>query len=365
MRGGKSDVVISPGGPVGPRWFGGRLGCHLGGRPVTSRLAAASDQEQAQDPVATPRRAQGLCRRRRTANPTVSVVVPTLNEARNLAYAFRRLPPCVAEVVVVDGRSTDDTVAVARALRPDVKVVLERARGKGAALRAGFAAATGDIIVMMDADGSSDGGEIQRFVDVLVAGADFAKGSRYLPGGGSADLTFTRKLGNLVLCAGANLACQSRFTDLCYGYNAFWRDCLDHVQVDVTGFEVETRLNMLVTRSGLSVVEVPSYEYGRVHGESNLSVLRDGFRVLRTIASTTRDIMVGLASVYVVEDDVEDGPAVVVESHTSERHGRHGYVVDLPNKSDGDGAAVDLALLGATDFRAGEFDRAIGDEQPA
>ncbi len=148
MRGGKSDVVISPGGPVGPRWFGGRLGCHLGGRPVTSRFAAASDQEQAQDPVATPRRAQGLCRSRRTANPTVSVVVPTLNEARNLAYAFRRLPPCVAEVVVVDGRSTDDTVAVARALRPDVKVVLERARGKGAALRAGFAAATGDIIVM-------------------------------------------------------------------------------------------------------------------------------------------------------------------------------------------------------------------------
>ncbi len=232
-----------------------------------------------------------LCRSLRPRQPTVSVVVPTLNEARNLAYAFRRLPPCVSEVVVVDGRSTDDTVEVARALRRDVRVVLEPKAGKGAALCRGFEASTGDIIVMFDADGSADGAEVQRFVDVLLAGADFAKGSRFLPGGGSVDLSALRSAGNRALCATVNLICQARYTDLCYGYNAFWRDCIPYIDLDVTGFEVETRLNMLAARSGLIVVEVGSFEYGRVHGESNLHPVRDGLRILRTIALTAVNIL--------------------------------------------------------------------------
>ena len=138
----------------------------------------------------------------------------------------------------------------------------------------GLAEATGDIIVMLDADGSADGGEIQRFVDVLLAGADFAKGSRFLPGGGSADLTHIRSLGNQALTAIVNLICQTRFSDLCYGYNAFWRDCLDFIEVDVNGFEVETRLMMMVATAGLVMVEVPSWEYDRVHGVSNLNAVQ-------------------------------------------------------------------------------------------
>lgn len=232
-----------------------------------------------------------LCRSLRPRQPSVSVVVPTLNEARNLAYAFWRLPACVSEVVVVDGRSCDDTEAVARSLWSDVRVLHEPMAGKGVALRRGFDESTGDIIVMFDADGSADGGEIQRFVDVLLAGADFAKGSRFLPGGGSVDLSPLRTAGNRALCATVNLVCQTRFTDLCYGYNAFWRDCLPYIDLDVAGFEVETRLNMLAARSGLIVVEVPSFEYGRVHGQGNLHALRDGLRILRTIAVTTVGIL--------------------------------------------------------------------------
>jgi hypothetical protein len=150
---------------------------------------------------------------------------------------------------------------------------------------------------MLDADGSADGAEIQRFVDVLLAGADFAKGSRFLPGGGSADLTHIRSFGNQALTAIVNLICQTRFTDLCYGYNAFWRDCLDFVDVDVNGFEVETRLMMMVASSGLVMVEVPSWEYNRVHGVSNLNAVRDGMRVLRSIWESTREIRNGRASV--------------------------------------------------------------------
>src|SRR5580700_8167761 len=133
--------------------------------------------------------------------PRVSVVIPTLNEARNLPHVFARLPDGIHEVIVVDGHSVDDTCAVARRLRPDARVVMQTRSGKGNALACGFAAATGQIIVMLDADGSADAGEIPAFVQALLDGADFAKGSRFAPGGGSSDLTRLRTLGNRVLMA--------------------------------------------------------------------------------------------------------------------------------------------------------------------
>src|ERR1700678_1536340 len=119
----------------------------------------------------------------------VSVVIPTLNEARNLPHVFARLPGGIHEVVVVDGHSADGTCAVARQLRPDARIVMQNRNGKGNALACGFAVATGQVIVMLDADGSADAGEIPAFVQTLLDGADFAKGSRFAPGGGSSDLT--------------------------------------------------------------------------------------------------------------------------------------------------------------------------------
>jgi glycosyltransferase involved in cell wall biosynthesis len=81
--------------------------------------------------------------------PRVSVVVPTYNEAKNLPHVFALLPEDLHEVIVVDGRSVDDTLAVARSLRPDVRIVLQNRRGKGNAMACGFAAVTGDVIVML------------------------------------------------------------------------------------------------------------------------------------------------------------------------------------------------------------------------
>ena len=136
--------------------------------------------------------------RRNREAPRVSVIVPTRNEAANLPLVFSRLPLDLHEVIVVDGRSTDGTIEVARALRPCVRIVEQTGKGKGDALALGFMHATGDIIVTLDADGSADAAEIPRFVATLVAGADFAKGSRYMHGGGSADITFIRSLGNFL-----------------------------------------------------------------------------------------------------------------------------------------------------------------------
>jgi glycosyltransferase involved in cell wall biosynthesis len=215
--------------------------------------------------------------------PSVSVVIPAMNEAQNLPHVFASLPSWIDEIVLVDGHSVDNTVAVARRLHPAVKIVKQQGRGKGDALLAGFSACQGDIIVMLDADGSTDGGEIIRFVGALVAGADYAKGSRFANGGGSDDITGSRRCGNRVLSALVNCMFGTRYTDLCYGYNAFWSRHLPVLSLDCAGFEVETLMNIRAARAGLRVQEVPSHEFSRVYGNSNLRMIRDGWQITKLI----------------------------------------------------------------------------------
>ncbi|HTB50362.1 MAG TPA: glycosyltransferase family 2 protein [Solirubrobacteraceae bacterium] len=214
----------------------------------------------------------------------VSVIIPTLNEARNLPHVMGELPAWLDEVIIVDGHSTDGTPKIAQEILPSARVIYQPGQGKGDALRSGFAAASGDILVMLDADGSADPAEIPRFLQALLAGADFAKGSRFTDGAGSDDITRVRRVGNRLLSGTVNVLFGTRYSDLCYGYNAFWRHCLPAIRVDCNGFEVETLINIRVARAGLKVAEVPSYERVRIHGESNLHAFRDGAKVLRTIA---------------------------------------------------------------------------------
>ena len=220
---------------------------------------------------------------RRAAAPRVTVVIPALNEAENLARVIDQLPADIDELIVVDGCSSDGTAEVARRHWRGARVIERPPRGKGDALRVGFEAARGDIIVMLDADGSTDPREIPRFVDALLAGADFVKGSRFLPGAGSDDLTPVRRLGAAALTGAVNVLFDTRYTDLCYGYNAFWRDALERIPMTATGFEVETLMNIRAATGGLVIAEVPSIEHERYTGESHLRVVRDGLRVLRTI----------------------------------------------------------------------------------
>jgi len=241
--------------------------------------------------------------------PRVSVVIPALNEARNLPAVLPRLPAGIHEVILVDGRSTDGTADVARAIRADVRVVHQSGRGKGNALRAGFAAATGDIIVMLDADGSNDPGEIPQFVATLMAGADFAKGSRFLPGGGTSDMPFHRKLGNQAFVLMVRLLFGSRYTDLCYGYNAFWRRILPVLELDGDGFEIETEMNVRVLRAGLDVREVPSYEARRLYGDSNLQAIPDGLRVVRSILTERMKPLPDVGSMGSGAGPVDHGPS--------------------------------------------------------
>ena len=220
--------------------------------------------------------------------PRVSVVVPARNEARNIGHVLATLPPDIYEVLLVDGDSTDGTVEAARAVMPDIRVISQPGTGKGDALEAGLEACTGEIVVMLDADGSADGREIPRFVAALTAGADLAKGSRFLDGGGSSDLTRLRRAGNRLLCGIVNVVYHTRYSDLCYGYNAGWIDPLRQLKLDCTGFEIETVLSIRSAQSRFRITEVPSFEFPRLFGESNLRTFRDGLRVLRAIAREHR-----------------------------------------------------------------------------
>jgi glycosyltransferase involved in cell wall biosynthesis len=229
--------------------------------------------------------------------PTISVVIPAKNEARNLPHVFAGLPSGLHEVILVDGNSTDGTAKVARRLRPDITIIGQSRKGKGNALACGFAIATGEFIVMLDADGSTDPAEIPRFVDALKEGADFAKGSRFMPGAGSSDISRIRQWGNYWLNRVVNVLYGTRYTDLCYGYNAFRSECLGVIDLDPgesgyfnestmqwgDGFEVETLINVRIAKAGLRVAEVPSFERSRYFGSSNLNAFSDGMRVLRTI----------------------------------------------------------------------------------
>ena len=259
--------------------------------------------------------------------PTVSVVIPVKNEARNLPATLSSLPEWVNEVVLVDGHSVDDTIAVARKCRPDVKVVIQPKTGKGDAMLAGFKACTSDIIVMMDGDGSTVGSEMPRFVAALVGGADFAKGSRFSNGGGSDDITPARRLGNRVLSGLVNVAFGTRYTDLCYGYNALWSKHLPALYLDCNGFEIETVMSIRAAKAALQVQEVPSYERPRVHGESNLRVVSDGWRILKAIAAESigssrhvgRPVTAPAGAVRPSQSAAPGLMSVVICAHTAQR----------------------------------------------
>ena len=226
---------------------------------------------------------------RRLQRPTVSIVIPTLNEAENLPFVLPYIPmDWIDEVVLVDGRSTDGTVKVAQELMPSIKIVLESRLGKGAAIRSGYQRSSGDIIIVMDADGSHDPREIPRFVNALIEGSDFVKGSRFAPGGGTTDMPRLRQAGNKFFVFLVNLLYNVHFSDLCYGYHATWRYCLDNLNLEgIDGFEIDTAVTVRALCQRLRITEIPSFEGYRFRGEGKLRTFPDGARVLLTILRET------------------------------------------------------------------------------
>ena len=238
-----------------------------------------------------------------SGGPTISLVLPCFNEAANLTEVFGKIPSNVNEVLFVDGGSVDGSVERALELRPDIRVLTQHAPGKGLALVIGLLAATSDIVVMADTDCSTDLSEMNGFVNSLVAGSDYVKGTRHVSPGGSDDFTIVRRIGNLGLVKLVNFLYRVKLTDVTYGYGAFWTDTLEHLRLDQIltaaagasssekrrprvyghGFEIEVLLACRTAKAGFVVSEIPCHEHLRRHGISKLTVFRDGFRNLHAI----------------------------------------------------------------------------------
>jgi len=215
--------------------------------------------------------------------PRVSLIIPALNEADGLRSILPRIPSVVDELIIVDGRSSDDTLEVVAQLAPTAQVVRQTRSGKGDALKTGLLIATGDVIITMDADGSMNPEDIGEFVARLEAGCDFVKGSRVLPGAGSADFTRLRRAGNTWLTQIANAIFGSAYTDLTFGFNGYWRSTVAHLGRLADGFEFEIQLALRAATVGMRTGEVPTYEPCRVGGESKLHPMRDGWAILKII----------------------------------------------------------------------------------
>jgi len=274
---------------------------------------------------------QNLSDQMTRAKPTVSVIIPTLNEAKNLPLILPYLPmDLISEVILVDGRSTDGTVETARKIMPSIKVIMEKEPGKGAALAAGYRASSSEIIIVMDADGSNDPREIPRFLNALMQGADFVKGSRFAPGGGTTDMTRLRRFGNAAFVHIVNLLFNSTFTDLCYGYHAFWAYSLCTLDLtDVNGFEIDTALYLRALNDKLKISEVPSFEGYRFYGVGKLRTIPDGLRVLYTIfkefvksiLNPYRDLQMGFKGEAIQHKDIYTIVQVEESSNSSECYG--------------------------------------------
>jgi glycosyltransferase involved in cell wall biosynthesis len=213
--------------------------------------------------------------------PRISVIICALNEEMNLPYVLPKIPEWVDEVILVDGHSTDNTISVAKKLCPQIKVLTQPDKGKGNAMRYGVQQASGDVVITLDADGSTDPAEISRFIDPLVNGYDFVKGSRFLEG--RPVMPRVRYLGNRIFVCLTNLLFLTRYTDLCAGLNAFWRRVLPELDPSGTSFLDEPTLCMRLKKRGFKVKEVHQCDRGRICGQPNENIFTQGWRILRII----------------------------------------------------------------------------------
>jgi len=218
-------------------------------------------------------------------NSSVTVLIPTLNEEKNIEAIIKALHQLgFSNILIIDGNSTDGTVEVARKLGGSV--IHQNGRGKGDALRQGFSYdGLADWVVMIDADGSMDPKEMFSFFEALKNGTDLVKGSRFMPGGSSEDMTSIRRIGNSIFVFLVNSLWSANYTDLCYGYAAFKSEAIKKLYPHLRSknFEIETEIFIKAKKLGLRVTEVPSIELRRRFGKSNLKALRDGFHILKTI----------------------------------------------------------------------------------
>ena len=207
--------------------------------------------------------------------PKISVIVCALNEEENLPYVLPKIPGWVDEILLVDGHSTDNTIEAAKKTCPKIKILYQPGKGKGDALKYGIKHASGDIIVTLDADGEADPEEMPSFIEPLLNAYDFAKGSR-LAHSRPRNMPWHRWFGNKVLVITCNILHGTKYTDVCSGYNAFWKTAFLRLKLVNDNFEMEQEILVKAKKAGLKVTEVEYQTGGRLNGNSKVSDVKQG-----------------------------------------------------------------------------------------
>lgn len=211
-----------------------------------------------------------------------SVVIPCLNEVGSIGAVLNDIPKeSVFEVLVADGGSTDGTQVLVTKL--GYQIVTQKIKGFGAAIQAGIEKAGGDVIIILNADGSQNPKDISKLLDKINEGYDLVLASRYLPGGGSEDDTLLHLIGNKLFTFLGNILYRVNVSDILYFFLAARKEVFDKTKPSCphAGYCVEVPIK--AKRAGFKIGEIPSFEKRRTAGKAKVHAFRTGFKIFMTI----------------------------------------------------------------------------------
>jgi len=215
----------------------------------------------------------------------VTLIIPTRNEEGCIGKVLQEVPKkLIQQIIVVDGHSTDNTLKeVKKNLRSKDLVFTQKGMGYGAAFIEGFAKAKGDIIIMMDADGSHNPADIPFMLNKIKEGYEYVMASRYAVGGKSFDDTFIRWFGNQLFTKLTNIIHNMHVTDSLYLFTAIDKDKLNKLDLQSPSFEFCTEIIVKASRAGLRFAEVPAIERARYNGKSKVNAFWHGLKILKMV----------------------------------------------------------------------------------
>lgn len=215
----------------------------------------------------------------------VSLLIPTKNEEGCIGRVLREVPRgIVNEIIIIDGHSTDNTTVEVKAnIRSSDKLIKQKGSGYGSAFLQGLKMVTGDVIVMMDADGSHNPRDIVNIINKFKQGYEYVMATRYAKGGHSEDDTLIRFLGNKIFTFLTNIIHGTNVTDSLYLFTAISRKGLEKLHLTSLGFEFCTEIIVKAHKANLKFGEVPVVERARFAGKSKVNSFKHGLKILSII----------------------------------------------------------------------------------